>query len=193
MDVLGKKYLNLYIDGIYLFLFKIGIAGLIPLLLYDIIAYFCNLDIKYHGIIQTLFFELPFWNTLLIFFLSFISIIGIWLVIYYFSPCHFIIIEILGDFINIIYIFLFENEEEDFKKGEIISFLILYPFLIFSVLVFNEIIILNFFSLSHNTKYYILKRAKKDAITDKLLNIYSGNEDSDNDEINEIEKQLTLY
>jgi hypothetical protein len=192
-DVLAKKYLNTYMDGLYLFLFKIGITGAIPMLIYDIIAYSSGIDPQYHGIINTVKNGLLLWPFLAYFLLTIMFEINLYLIIYYFSPCHFIIIEILGDFINIIYIFLFENEEEDFKKGEIISFLILYPFLIFSVLVFNEIIILNFFSLSHNTKYYILKRAKKDAITDKLLNIYSENEDSDNDEINEIEKQLTLY
>ena len=188
-DILGKKYLNTYIDGVYLFLFKIGICGLVPLLFYDSIAYFCNFDIKYHGIIQTLFFDLPFWNTLLFLFISQIIIIGIWLIIYYFSPCHFIIIETLGDFINLLYIHFFENEDEDFKKGEIISFFILYPFLIFGVLVFNEIIILNIIGLNHNTKYYILKRDEIDAMTEKLMlvNFNDENESSEKD------KEPNLY
>ena len=56
-DVLGKKYLNSYIDGVYLFLFRIGITGLIPILLFDIIAFSIGIDPKYHGIIQTLFVE----------------------------------------------------------------------------------------------------------------------------------------
>ena len=188
-DVLGKKYLNLYIDGVYLFLFKVGISGLIPLLLYDSIAYFCDFDIKYHGIIQTLFFDLPFLNTLSFLFLSEIIVIGIWLVIYYFSPCHFIIIETLGDFINLLYIHFFEIEHEDFKKGEIISFFILYPFLIFGVLIFNEIIILNFLKLNYNTKYYILKRAEIDAMTKKcfIVNL------DDDEEKNENGKDSNLY
>ena len=46
-DVLGKKYLNMYIDGVYLFLFKIGLIGGISFLIYDNIAYFCNVDEKY--------------------------------------------------------------------------------------------------------------------------------------------------
>ena len=188
-DVLGKKYLNSYIDGVYLFLFKIGITGLIPLLFYDTIAYFSNFDDKYHGIIQTLFFDLPFMNTLSFLFLSVIIIIGIWLVIYYFSPCHFIIIETLGDFINLIYIHFFEKEDEDFNKGEIISFFILYPFLIFGVLVFNEVIILNFFRLNYNTKYYILQRAKIDAMTEKIIKIYDDEEKNENDKY----KEPTLY
>ena len=177
-DVLGKKYLNTYIDGVYLFLFKIGITGLVPLLFYDAIANLSDLDDKYHGIFQTLF-HLEFYNTLFFLFLSIIILIGIWLVIYYYSPCHFIIIETLGDFINIIYINFIEKENKDFKKEEIISFFILYPFLILGVLVFNEVIILNFFKLNHNTKYYILQRAKIDSLNDKFL---KNNYENDNDD-----------
>ena len=192
-DVLGKKYLNIYIDGVYLFLFKIGITGLIPLLFYDIIAYCSSFDIKYHGIIQTLFIDLPFLNTLSFLFFSVIAIIGIWLVIYYFTPCHFIIIETLGDFINLIYIHFFKNEDEDYNKAETISFIILYPFLIFGVLVFNEIIILNFCRLNHNTKYYILKRAKQDATTEQLLKINATNDNEEERNEKDYDKDSTLY
>ena len=45
-DVLGKKYLNVYMDGIYLFLSKIGIICLIPLIIYDTIAFFWDLVIN---------------------------------------------------------------------------------------------------------------------------------------------------
>ena len=189
LDVLGKKYLNLYIDGVYLFLFKIGLFGLIPLLLYDTIAYLNDFDDKYHGIIQTLFFDLPFLNSLLFFFLSTIIMIGIWLVIYYFSPCHFIIIETIGDFLNFIYTHFIDREDEDFNKGEVISSIILYPFLIFGVLVFNEVIILNFFKLNYNTKYYILQRARTDSLSDKMLLHDSDEESNENDD----DKEPTLY
>ena len=189
LDVLGKKYLNLYIDGVYLFLFKISLISLIPLLLYDTIAYFKDLDDKYHGIIRVLFIDLSILNSLLFFFLSVIIIIGVWLVIYYFSPCHFIIIETIGDFINIIYTHFIHKEDEHCKKGEVISFIILYPFLIFCVLLFNEVIILNFFKLNYNTKYYILQRAKIDSFTDKILLLYSDEESNENDN----DKGPTLY
>ena len=39
VDVLGKKYLNKYLDGVYLFLFKWGIIISIPFLIYDLIAF----------------------------------------------------------------------------------------------------------------------------------------------------------
>ena len=64
-DVFGKKYLNVYMDGIYLFLSKIGIISLIPLIIY--VAYFLGFGDKYHGIIKTLIFHLSRFNFLLIY------------------------------------------------------------------------------------------------------------------------------
>ena len=169
-DVLGKKYLNIYIDGVYLFLFKVGITGLIPLIIYDIIAYYNGLDDNYHGIIKSIYDNnITIWSLLLNLFSCLFFEIGLWLTIYYFSPCHFIILETLGDFFEIISLII-ENEDngDSFELGQKITFCILYPFIIFAVLVFNEIIILNFFGLSYNTKYYIMEREKIDI--NSLLN-----------------------
>ena len=169
-DVLGKKYLNIYIDGVYLFLFKVGITGLIPLIIYDIIAYYSGLDDNYHGIFKSIYDNnITIWSLLLNLFSCLFFEIGLWLTIYYFSPCHFIILETLGDFFEIISLII-ENEDngDSFELGQKITFCILYPFIIFAVLVFNEIIILNFFGLSYNTKYYIMEREKIDI--NSLLN-----------------------
>ena len=160
-DVLGKKYLTLYMDTIYLFLFKIGITGLVPLITYDSIAYLANFDDKYHGIIKTISSELisKFWKFLLNLLCYILFEISLWLTIYYFSPCHYIILEVLGNFLEIIFS-LFSGK--NYKFGETVTFLTLYPILFFSILVFNEIIILNFFGLSYNTQIYIRERAKKE-------------------------------
>ena len=45
---------------------------------------------------------------------------------------------------------------------QIITFYIIYPIVIFIVLIFNEIIILNFCGLQYNTRYYIMLRQKID-------------------------------
>ena len=160
-DVLGKKYLNTYTDSIYLYLFKIGINGFIPLLLYDIIAYFCELDDPYQGIIKTIIFKLSILETFINFISALVFDVGLWLTIFYFSPCHIIIPIILLDFFKIIHE-LIKNEKNEltYEIGEIISFFILYPFLIIGLLVFNEIIILNFCTLNYNTKLYISKRER---------------------------------
>ena len=170
-DVLGKKYLILYMDTIYLFLFKIGITGLIPLIIYDCIAYLAGFEDKYHGIIQTIFSgSLKFWEFPLNLFCYMLFEISLWLTIYYFSPCHYIILGVLGNFLEIIFS-LFSNNT--YKNGEIITFLILYPILFFSILVFNEIIILNVFGLSYNTQIYIMERAKNEK-NNRFSNITEG-------------------
>ena len=53
---------------------------------------------------------------------------------------------------------------DNYSNGEKISFYVLYPFLLFGVFVFNEIIILNFCGLNHNTKNEIMKRGNIDGI-----------------------------
>ena len=161
-DVLGKKYLNIYIDGLYFFLFKIGITGLIPLLIYDAIAYYCGLNDNYHGIIKSIYeSDIKIRYYLLNLFSCLLFEIGVWLTIYYFSPCHFIILETLGDFFEIISLMIENKDNEDsFELGQKITFCIFYPIMIFAVLVFNEMIILNFCGLSYNTKYYIMQREK---------------------------------
>ena len=52
---------------------------------------------------------------------------------------------------------LFQNEKE-YKTFVFIFNIIGYFFLLFSSLIFNEIIILNFFGLNRNTKIFIEKR-----------------------------------
>ena len=180
-DVLGKKYLNIYIDGVYLFLFKIGIIGLIPLLIYDAIAYYCGVNDNYHGIIKIIYEgKIKIWYHLLNLFSFLLLRIGLWLTIYYFSPCHFIILETLGDFFQIISLII-ENEdnEDSFELGQKITFFIFYPIMLFAVLVFNEIIILNFCGLSYNTKYYIIQREKieKDFLSIKYTYLSEDNEE----------------
>ena len=160
-DVLGKKYLNTYRDGVYLFLFKIGIVGIVPIIIYDIIAFSCGLDPKYHGVIQIIFVEGRIGEFLLNLFFCLLFEISLWLTIYNFSPCHFIILETLGDFCQII-ISLIKGNNKNYDNKQIITFLILYPVIIVSVLVFNEIIILNFCRLNYNTKYYIMKREREE-------------------------------
>ena len=59
-------------------------------------------------------------------------------------------LEIIIDFIK--------DEDDVYSKEEKITFNIFYPILIFDLLVFNEIIILNFWGLNKNTKLYIMER-----------------------------------
>ena len=171
-NVLGKKYLNIYFDNIYLFLFKIGILGLIPILFYDIIVeiFFNDSNGNYHGIIIYFreLFKIPKKIHLFLLDLIFGTIyeVSLWLTIYYFSPLHFIILEVLGEFIETSFNIIkpeWQNKDE-YPNKEIIIYYTLYPIVIFCVLVFNEIIILNFCGLNYNTRKGIMIRQKIDGV-----------------------------
>ena len=162
LDVLGKKYLDTFNDGVYLLLFKIGIIGLPPLLIYDFIANLCGLNDKYHGIFKTIFHNFKFFDFSIELFYSIIADIGIWLTINYFSPCHYIILEITKNILNLSIRLIKKKEKKLFSEKELIVFFIFYPIIIFDVLVFNEILILDFWGFSDNTRIKILKREKLD-------------------------------
>ena len=168
-DVLGKIYLNTFIDSIYSFLFKIGIVGLIPLTIYGIIISFVNIDNNNIKIFQ-IFSDISFGIYFLDLFFSLLFEIGLWLTIYYFTPCHFIIYEIIADFLEIILSELENKQSFDkiYSKEQKITFFILYPILIFIVLVFNEIIILNFCNLSFNTNIKIMERERNDNLSNDI-------------------------
>lgn len=180
IDVLGKKYLNKYIESLYLFLFKIGIIGLIPMTIYGIIVHYTNFG-DYNWQIFEFFLKTDMYYVYLIdLFFSVLYKIGAWLTIYYFSPCHYIIFNTISDFFEVI-LSEFEKKENDKEKYHInqkITFFILYPILIFIALVFNEIIILNCCGLNYNTKDEIAKRGNKD------IHLNSLEEDNSN-EIND--------
>ena len=171
-DVIGKIYLNKYFDNLYLFLFKIGFVGTILLTIYGIISTFINLDEDYR--IFHVFKLIPFYYILLDLFFSCLFELGLWLTIYYFSPCHFIIYETVADILELL------TSRTNLTKGQIISFFILYPILFFDVFVFNEIIILNFCGLNYNTKIEIMKREKKDLENHERLTPTVFEEENDN-------------
>ena len=172
-NVLGKKYLNIYIEDIFLLLFKMGFIGWMPLLIYDSIFHiFSSNDTFYHGIIPffiNLFREidqLP--KKIFLIFLdllcSFLQEICLWITIYYFTPCHLFISQAFGEFTDTT-LKMFINYDQNPKQYHIIqkiTFYILYPIVIFSVLIFNEVILLNFCGLSKDTKYQIDNRQKVD-------------------------------
>ena len=160
LEELGKKYLNTFTDNISLLIFKIVIFGLPQLLLYDIICNVCGLDDKYHGIFKTIFHHFDILKSLRDLIFAIVADIGIWLTINFFSPCHFLIIEIIRNCLDI-YLDFFKNKNL-YSKKQLITFTVLYPILIFDLLIFNEIIILNFCGLNQNTKLYIMEREKKE-------------------------------
>ena len=110
-------------------------------------------------------------------FFSWLFEIGLWLSMYYFSPCYYFIFETISDFLEIFFGY------KKFEVGQYISFFILYPILIFGLLVFNEVIILNFCGLDYNTKLKIMEREENDI---KFIDERSGSLSSLNNDIEEL-------
>ena len=154
-------------------MFKIGIIGLITIVSYDIIVeIFFDDEDTYHGIF-TFFRNLPENTEITPYFLldivfGFLWKISLWLTIYYFSPLHFIILEVISEFVEttLIIIGIKSDESPKLLQEEKITFIIIYIFIFFFILVFYEIIILNFCKLNFNTKVQIMLRQKIDEIYD---------------------------
>ena len=111
----------------------------------------------------------------------------------YFTPCHYIIYENIANFLEIIanQVLYSKNNLCDEEKN---SYYVLYPFLLFGTFVFNEIIILNFCGLNHNTKNEIMKRVNIDDINQRNNSSYKIEDDNYKTEIiSEDQDEYELY
>ena len=159
-NVLGKKYLNKYVENFYLFLFKYCIIALIVATIYGIIIYYINLEEENFKIFN-FFSKIQLWIFLVDLFFSFLFEIGLWLTIYYFNPCYYFIFETISDLLEII-LSKFDKTAINYSFEQLITFYILYPIILFAIFVFNEIIILNFCNLNYNVKINIAERSKNE-------------------------------
>ena len=185
--VLVKTYLNTYLTDPYLFMFYLGLFGLIILIPFEIIYYFCfdgNSEIFGEGIIYHIISSLKYNIKNLIYivweipFDILICCCDI-LTIYYFTPCHLMISIML--YVVMSKIAYWKN---DIKKNEEINYKIISIFIVVDVisilfsLIYNEIIIIKLWSLEKNTTKYISERQKTEF--DHLDQFYNDNE---NDEL----------
>ena len=160
-DVLIKRYMNKYFKNPFFIMFFIGIFNSVLSLLYELISY--NINPELSGI--KIGFEENI-NDLKDFFLFLLDLIceyfwnlGIWLLIFYFSPCHFFISEYVSELI-----FFIDRaiNEEEFYSDNLIVISVCYIIIFFFCLVFNEVIILNFCGLDFNTRKKISEREKEE-------------------------------
>ena len=162
-DVLGKKYFNESYNTPYFMLTVVGSINAIVLLIYDIFAYYFNRNIS--GVIigfqKNIKNALNFFGFILDLILGLFWNMGIWLTIYYFTPCHFFICEYISEYI--IYLMNANDSNEKFySTNNIVIYSIVYFINIFCCLFFNEVIILNFCNLDYNTKKRIKERMRID-------------------------------
>ena len=169
-DVLLKKYFLVYFYSIYFVLLIIGAIVCIPLLIYDIVAYFVNEDAS--GIIIALIDNINSFTRFLLFLVdlifTFIANLGLFWTIYYFTPFHLIICEFISElifyYIQLIQFKVYGNANFQFlyETNNIIIFSVIFFINILCSFIFNEIIILKFCKLEYYTKKYIKDRAQND-------------------------------
>ena len=158
-DILTKKYMNDFYKTPYFIMFMIGIINTVLLLIFDIFAYFLNKDIS--GII--IGFQKNINSALKVFYFigtlifEFLWVLGIKLTIYYFTPCHFSLLEYIVEYITYVK-FAIESDEDFYSTINVIIFTSAYIINFFCCLVFNEVLILNFWKLDYNTKKRIQER-----------------------------------
>ena len=164
--VLCRLLTQNYYMSPYLCILFIGIYST----LITLIGYIIYSLIKYHSlsyIIDTFNFKnieldgtmLGLYCFLSLFFASILQILSI-LVIYYFSPTLFAVTDIISPFLSWI-VYCIQNGE----SGRNIAFNCIGYFVVFfSSLIYNEIIICNFYGLNENVKKCIEERQKEELI-----------------------------
>ena len=163
-DVLIKKYMNLFYKNPYHIMPFSGVISIFLLLIYDISAYFINPSVS--GIIigfRENITSIGEWFLFIIdLILEFIWNLGIWLLIFYFTPCHYFIADYISEFIY--FIVKYFKEPDSFYSNRIKFFLMIcFSIIIFIFfLIFNEVIILNFCGLDYNTRKRLIQREKKE-------------------------------
>ena len=182
-DILGKRYMNTFFISPYYLMFMIGSINIILLIIYELFAYFLNPDIS--GIIIGFKDNVDSVGKVFLFildiFLQGIWNLGIWLTVYYLTPCHYFISEYISEYVYYM-ITALESLEDFYSKVNIVVFSISYFINFFCCLVFNEVIILNFFGLDFNTKKRIEQRINEEQNILKKINMIEISEDKYDDD-----------
>ena len=163
-DILGKKYMNIFYKSPYFLLLVIGLITMTALLIFDLFIYFLHSDID--GIIigfkNNVFSVSKFFLFILDIIIEWVWNIGIWLTIYYFTPCHYFMSQYVSEYIYYL-IKAYNSDKEFYSTINVIIFSIFFFINIFCCLVFNEVVILNFCKLDYNTAKRIREREFIDA------------------------------
>ncbi len=190
-DVLKKKYMNLTYNTPYFMMLVIGLVNTILLLIFDVFAYYLNRDIS--GIIVGFQDNIDNVGEVFLFILDlimeFMWNLGIWLLIFYFTPCHFFISEYVSDYFYYALNFR-DKKDEYFSTVNFIIFTICYLINFFCILIFNEVIILNFWGLDANTTKRIKQRENSDQqLMLDLKNVLFDNNNNENTDDNSNEEE----
>ena len=181
-DVLGKKYMEIFFSSPYFLMFIIGIINVSFLLIFEIFIYFLKSDIDgiFVGFNNNLTSASKYFIFILDIIVKFINNIGIWLTVYYLTPCHYFISSYISQYAYYIQEIIEKNNEfYSVINGVIFSIAFIINF--FCCLVFNEVIILNFCGLDYNTKKRIQERVINDNSNFQSNYINETDEESSNE------------
>ena len=163
-DVLVKRHFNVYFDISYHLMFFIGLFSIILIVPYELITYFffTDKDFVKDGIIKELIVKINESNLYFLWLfldilINFFWIGGIILILYFFTPCHFITSDSLSHLLTMCINLI--KEDGDSLQTKWIT-IIFYSVIILFSLIYNEIIIINICSMGKNTAKYINKRQK---------------------------------
>ena len=167
-DVLVKKHFEIYSTNPYKLMFIVGLFSFILIIPLDIFAYFYDKKGEIFGLnvinqIYTIYKKnesiFIFISKILLDIISgFFCYGGIIFTFYYFTPCHFItsltLLQILSE------VFSRKNNDKNEEWYMILLFILLNCIINVSSLIYNEIIIVHFWSMEKNTFKYISMRQK---------------------------------
>ena len=178
-DVLIKKYMNVYYSTPYFVMFIIGSVNATILLVFDVIAFNVKSDIS--GIIIGFHDNVNSTGDVFMFILDIILEcvwnLGFMLTIFYFTPSHTFISEFISQFSFYILSAVEGNNKDFYSKDNVIIFSIGYFINFCCIIIFNEVIILNFFGLDYNTRKRIQQRERKDSDFNIGIDLNSISED----------------
>ena len=111
--------------------------------------------------------------------------LGIWLTVYYLTPCHYFISEYISEYVY----YMIEARDKNYKNfystTNVVIFSICYFINFLCCLIFNEVVILNFCGLDYNTKKRINQRISKESNEIRNLHNLIEMDDSENDDEND--------
>ena len=177
-SVLIKKHFETHLNSPYNLMFFVGLFSFILIIPLNLFVYFYNEAGKILGkdVINQIIDLYEKYNIKFIFLFifdiisKFICLVGIIHTIYYFTPCHYIISFIFSQFLFKISEWIRGNSKNE-EKDEwyfVLIYVLLYGIIIFSSLIYNEIIIIHLWSMEENTFKYISFRQRLES-EDSLL------------------------
>ena len=180
-DVLKKKYMNMFFNTPYFMMLVIGIFGCIFVLIYDFIAFLIDNDKEEvaKGFRENINDAGKAFALILDLIIHFIWNLGLWLTIYYLTPCHIFMSEYISEYIYYIQDVNNPPNPKFYKTHNVVIFSI-FAFINFCCcLVFNEVVILNFFNLDYNTKKRIQERQRHESRQTNQAQILLSDDEND--------------